>query len=69
LLFDHQPLADTVIHFGHRRQARTDREGIAVVDVSGTQAELIWARHRVPVRDDAEKDFILYTTFLVLTVE
>jgi nickel transport protein len=69
LLFDHQPLTDTVIHFGHRRQARTDRNGIAVIDVSGTQAELIWARHRVPVRDDAQKNFILYTTFLVLAVK
>lgn len=67
LVFEQRPLAGATVHFGKRRQATTGADGVAIVEVSDTSKALIWARHRVAVADDPEKNYILYTTFLVLT--
>ncbi|MBR9980078.1 MAG: hypothetical protein KFF50_03530, partial [Desulfatitalea sp.] len=67
VLFEQRPLAGAMVHFGKRRQARTDADGVAALEVQGTAGELIWARHQVAVTDDPEKNYILYTTFLVLS--
>lgn len=66
VLFEQRALAGATVHFGKRRQARTGADGVAVIEVQGTAGELIWARHQVAVTDDPEKNYILYTTFLVL---
>lgn len=67
VLFEQRPLAGAMVHFGKRRQARTDADGVAAMEVQGTAGELIWTRHQVAVTDDPEKNYILYTTFLVLS--
>jgi nickel transport protein len=66
VLFEQRPLAGATVIFGKRRQ-RTDADGVAIIEVESTAKALIWARHQVPVPDDPEKNYILYTTFLVLT--
>jgi len=69
VLFEQLPLTDAPVYFGKRRQVRTNAEGVALVEVESTAGSLVWARHRVAVTDDPEKDYILYNTFLVLAVQ
>ncbi|MBN2417885.1 MAG: DUF4198 domain-containing protein [Deltaproteobacteria bacterium] len=69
VLFDGKPLADVVITGESKEQIPTDNNGIGHMKISKKGKTLLMLGHKVPVRDDPEKDYHLYTTFMVFEVK
>jgi uncharacterized GH25 family protein len=69
LLFEGKPLPDTALFMETGQEIKTDKEGIARVDIDEKGTQLIWARHQVHAVDDQGLDHHVYTTFLNFEVE
>jgi uncharacterized GH25 family protein len=65
VLFDRKPLADVAILTKDDHEFRTDMRGVGHIKMSEKGLQLFMARHRVPIQDDPNKDYHLYTTFFV----
>ncbi len=69
VLFDGKPMESISIFAKEGEEWKTDKDGIARVKPAATGLNLLSARHKVPVQGDPDKDYHLYTTFLVFEVE
>jgi nickel transport protein len=68
VLFEGKPLEGVTIEIGvHKETTKTDKDGIAKVQVTGQKMQVILARYRVPARGNPDADYLSYTT--VLTME
>lgn len=69
LLFDGRPTKEISVFSEKGEEWKTDREGVGRIKLAGKGFHLLMARHQVPVRDDPNKDYHLYTTFFIFEVE
>lgn len=69
VLFDGEPMPELSIFARHGEEWKTDRYGIAHVKPAGKGLNLWMARHKVSVQGDPDKDYHLYTTFLIFEAE
>ena len=68
VLFDGKPMKALSIYAKDGEEWKTDKDGIGLVTPAETGLSLLMARHKVPVQGDPNKDYHLYTTFLVFEV-
>ena len=68
VLFDGEPLAGTTLYAESGNEATTCDDGVAVVTVQESAFLLLYARHRIDVDGDEEKDYDVFTTFLTFEV-
>jgi nickel transport protein len=69
LLFDGSPMKEISVFSEKGEEWKTDQDGVGRIKPAGKGFHLLMARHQVPVRDDQNKDYHLYTTFFVFEVE
>jgi len=70
VLFDGNPLADiSVSSEGDEQGIKTDKDGIAKIKIADKGIRLISARHKVPVQNNPEMDYNLFTAFLIIQGE
>ncbi len=68
IYFDGKPLEGATVETGNHAEAgKTDKEGHFSVKVSDKGMHIILAKHRIPVKDNPDVDFLSFTT--VLTFE
>lgn len=68
VLFEGKPLEGVIIETGvHKETTKTNKDGIAKVQVAGQKMQVILAKYRIPARDNPDADYLSYTT--VLTME
>ncbi len=68
VLFKGKPLEGATIEIGnHKEAAKTDKDGIARVQIAGQEKQVILAKHRIATKDSPDADYLAYTT--VLTFE
>ena len=69
VIFDRQPLVDIRLFTKEGGESRTDANGIGRITITKKGLQLIMAQHRVPVKGDPEKDYHLFSTFLVFEIK
>ena len=69
VLFDGKPMENVSIFSKEGEEWKTDKDGIGRVKPAAKGLNLLSVRHKVPVQGDPDKDYHLYTTFLVFEVE
>ncbi len=69
LLFEGKPMAGVSVFAGGAGEWKTDKNGVTHITPMGTGLNVFMARHKVPVQGDPDKDYHLYTTFLVFEVK
>ncbi len=70
LRFDGNPLADAALSYeGASEEIQTDKNGIAMIKIPEKGIRMISAAHKVPVQNNLEMDYHLFTTFLVIEGE
>ena len=69
VLFDGRPLANVVITSAAREEIPTDSNGVGHFKLTKKGKTLLMLGQKVPVKDDPEKDYHLYTTFMVFEVK
>ena len=68
VLFEGKPLEGVTIEKGaHRETTKTDKDGMAKVQVTGQDMPVIVAKHRIAIKDNPDADYLSFTT--VLTME
>lgn len=67
--FDGKPLAGIAILTKYGDEFATDTMGVGHMKMTKKGLQLLMARHKVPMKDDPEKDYRLYTTFFVFEAE
>lgn len=68
VLFDGNPMKALSIFDKDGEEWKTDKDGIGRVTLPEKGLSLLMARHKVPDQGDPNKDYHLYTTFLVFEV-
>ncbi len=68
-VFDGKPLANVVVFSKDKDQIQTDSNGIGHMKITKKGKHLLMVGHKVPTKDDPEKDYHLFTTFLVFEVQ
>jgi len=68
LIFDGKPLADTAVFSEKGQKTKTDKNGIAHIQMKEEGQHLIWAKHRIPDTADPEPDYHVFRTFLTFEV-
>ncbi len=68
-LFDGKPLANALITGAEKEEIKTDSNGIGNFIITGKGKTLLMLGHKVPVKNDPEKDFHRYTSFMVFEVK
>lgn len=68
-LFDGKPLANVVITGRAKEDVFTDNNGIGHFKITKKGKTLLMLGQKVPVKDDPEKDYHRYTTFIVFEVK
>ncbi|OQX27528.1 MAG: hypothetical protein BWK80_04840 [Desulfobacteraceae bacterium IS3] len=70
ILFDGKPLADIAVSSEKDSEAvKTDKDGVAMIKIAEKGIRLISARHKVPVQNNPETDYLLFTAFLTVQGE
>lgn len=69
LFFEGKPLPNAELFMETGQEIKTDKEGIARVDIDEKGTQLIWARHQIHAVDDPGLDHHVFTTFLNFEVE
>ncbi|MGE0083912.1 MAG: DUF4198 domain-containing protein [Desulfococcaceae bacterium] len=70
LRFDGNPLADAALSYeGASEEIKTDKNGIAMIKIPEKGIRMIFASHKMPVTNNPEMDYHLFTTFLVIEGE
>jgi uncharacterized GH25 family protein len=69
VLFDGKPMENVSIFSREGGEWKTGKDGIGRVKPAAKGLNLLSARHKVPVQGDPDKDYHLYTTFLVFEVQ
>jgi nickel transport protein len=67
-VFDDNPLANVTLLDADGEAIRTDANGTGRIKITKKGFYPLMARHKVPVKGDPEKDYHLFTTFLVFEV-
>jgi uncharacterized GH25 family protein len=67
--FDGKPMVGISVFSEDGKEWKTDTAGIGHVRLSGEGLHLYMARHKVPVQGDPNREYHLFTTFLVFEVE
>lgn len=68
VLFEGKPLEGATIEKGaHRETTKTDKDGMAKVQVTGQDMPVIVAKHKIATKDNPDADYLSFTT--VLTME
>ena len=68
-LFDGTPLANVVITGGSKEEIPTDKNGVGHFKITKKGKTLLMLGQKVSVKDDPEKDYHRYTTFIVFEVK
>lgn len=68
-LFDGKPLPETRIFAPKGKKILTDEQGIVQIKLDQQGRQVLRARHKVPVVGDPDKDYHLFTTFLVFDTQ
>ncbi len=64
VLFDEKPLSGISLYTQNGDTATTDAGGTACLTMPDSDKVLLYARHRIDVKSDEQKDYEIYTTFL-----
>lgn len=64
VLFDEKPLSGLSLYTQNGDTATTDAGGTARLTIPDSDKVLLYARHRIDVKGDDQKDYEIYTTFL-----
>lgn len=67
-VFDGKPLANATLLGKDKEEVPTGQNGTGRIKITKKGVHLLMARHRAPVENDPEKDYHLFTTFLVFEV-
>jgi uncharacterized GH25 family protein len=66
VIFDGKPLADAIVSSGDDAvPVKTDKDGIVGILFPENGAAILSARHKVPVKNNPDMDYHLYTAFLI----
>ncbi|MDI6790293.1 MAG: DUF4198 domain-containing protein [Thermodesulfobacteriota bacterium] len=67
VLFEGKPLEGVIIETAtHKETIKTDKDGIAKVQVTGQKMQVILAKYRIPAGDNPDADYLSYTTVLTM---
>jgi len=69
VFFDGKPLANVVITGGSKEEIPTDNNGVGHFKITKKGKILLMLGRKVPVKDDPEKNYHLYSTFMVFEVK
>lgn len=66
--FNGKPLAGIIVLAKEGKEISTDENGAGRIKIKKEGPHLLMMKHKVPVKGDPEKDFHLFTTFLLFEV-
>lgn len=68
LLYEGNPLAEASIIMRGGQEFKTDKNGVAQIDLKDNGVQLLYARHNVPAEKNSDLDFLRVMTFLTFEV-
>ncbi|SDT84912.1 DUF4198 domain-containing protein [Desulfobacula phenolica] len=68
LLYEGNPLAGASIIMRGGQEFKTDKNGVAQINLKDKGVQLLYARHNVPAENNSELDFLRFMTFLTFEV-
>jgi uncharacterized GH25 family protein len=67
--FDGKPIGEISVFSEDGKEWKTDTAGIARIKLTGEGLQVFMARHKVPVQGNPNKEYHLFTTFLVFEAQ